>query len=57
LRAVEVAAYGTDTVTLAAGIAPGQIVLAQGVHTVSEGQRVEAVPYQPRAAAPGGDGR
>jgi RND family efflux transporter MFP subunit len=57
LRAVEVAAYGTDTVTLAAGVEPGQIVLAQGVHTVSEGQRVEAAPYQPRAAAPGGDGR
>lgn len=57
LRAVEVAAYGTETVTLSAGVAPGQIVLAQGAHTVSEGQRVEAVPYQPRAAAPGGDGQ
>ncbi|WP_368641014.1 efflux RND transporter periplasmic adaptor subunit [Castellaniella ginsengisoli] len=57
LRTVEVAAYGTETVTLSAGVAPGQIVLAQGAHTVSEGQRVEAVPYQPRAAAPGGDGQ
>lgn len=57
LRTVEVAAYGTETVTLSAGVAPGQIVLAQGAHSVSEGQRVEAVPYQPRAAAPGGDGQ
>ncbi len=57
LRPVEVAAYGADTVTISAGIEPGQVVLAQGAHTVSEGQRVQAVPYQPHAAAPGGDGR
>jgi RND family efflux transporter MFP subunit len=56
-RAVEVAAYGADTVTVSAGLEPGQVVLAQGAHTVSEGQRVEAVPYRPRAAAPSGDGR
>ena len=57
LRPVEVAAYGADTVTVAAGIEPGQIVLAQGAHTVSEGQRVQAVPYRPHAAAPAGGGR
>jgi RND family efflux transporter MFP subunit len=57
LRTVEVAAYGADTVTVSGGIEPGQVVLAQGAHTVSEGQRVETVPYRPHAAAPAGDGR
>ncbi len=57
LQAVELAGYGAGTVTVAAGLTPGQRVLAQGAHTVSAGQRVEAVPYRPRAAAPGGDDR
>ncbi|MHA3904347.1 efflux RND transporter periplasmic adaptor subunit [Castellaniella sp. WN] len=56
-RTVEVAAYGADTVTISSGVEPGQVVLAQGAHTVSEGQRVEATPYRPHAAAPGGDSR
>ncbi|MGB6243238.1 MAG: efflux RND transporter periplasmic adaptor subunit [Castellaniella sp.] len=49
---VKVAAYGADTVTLSGGLRTGQIVLAQGVHTVVEGQRIEAVPYRARPAAP-----
>ncbi len=47
LQAVDVLAYGASTITVTGGIAPGQTVLAQGVHTVSAGERVQAVPWQP----------
>lgn len=57
LRTVEVTAYGADTVTVSKGLEPGLRVLAQGVHTVSAGQRVEAVPYRPRATVPGRGGQ
>ncbi|TEA77797.1 efflux RND transporter periplasmic adaptor subunit [Allopusillimonas ginsengisoli] len=49
LRAVTIAAYGADTVTLSGGVEPGERVLAQGVHTVSAGQEVRVV--QPSDAA------
>ena len=47
LRPVEVADYGADTVTLAAGLAAGERIVAQGVHAVHAGQVV--TPVEPRA--------
>jgi RND family efflux transporter MFP subunit len=47
LRPVQVADYGTDTVTLAAGVNPGERIVVQGVHTVHSGQVV--APVEPRA--------
>ncbi len=44
LRAVTVAAYGADTATLSGGLEAGERVLAQGVHTVSAGQKVRVDP-------------
>ena len=40
LRRVTVSGYGEHSVTLSAGLEPGETVLAQGVHTVSAGMVV-----------------
>ena len=48
LRRVEVARYGERTVTLAGGIAAGERIVWQGVHTVSAGEKVRVVaPLHP----------
>ncbi|BAN25758.1 efflux RND transporter periplasmic adaptor subunit [Caballeronia insecticola] len=48
LRRVEVARYGERTVTIASGIAAGERVVWQGVHTVSAGEKVRVVaPLHP----------
>lgn len=39
-RAVRVAAFGDDTVRIAEGLAPGEIVVALGAHLLTEGQTV-----------------
>lgn len=44
LQRVKVASYGADTVTLTDGARAGQMVLVEGVHTVSAGERVQ--PHQ-----------
>jgi membrane fusion protein, multidrug efflux system len=48
LRRVDVTRYGERTVTVSNGIAPGDRVVWQGVHTVSAGQKVRVVaPLHP----------
>lgn len=48
LRRVDVTRYGERTVTVSNGIAPGDRVVWQGVHTVSSGQKVRVVaPLHP----------
>lgn len=49
LRPVEVGAYREDGAEIRAGLAPGEFVVAAGVHKLTEGQTVR--PYRP-----GGDG-
>jgi RND family efflux transporter MFP subunit len=44
LRRVEVSRYGERTVTVSQGIAAGDRVVWQGVHTVSAGEKVRVVP-------------
>jgi RND family efflux transporter MFP subunit len=44
LRRVEVSRYGERTVTISHGIAAGDRVVWQGVHTVSAGEKVRVVP-------------
>jgi hypothetical protein len=45
---VDVTRYGERTVTVSNGIAPGDRVVWQGVHTVSSGQKVRVVaPLHP----------
>ncbi|KVE37711.1 efflux RND transporter periplasmic adaptor subunit [Burkholderia sp. TSV86] len=44
LRRVAIVRYNDSTVTVANGIAPGERVVLQGVHTVSAGEKVRAVP-------------
>ena len=40
LRAIEVLRYGPGTVTVAAGVDPGEIVVTAGVHALHPGQKV-----------------
>ena len=48
LRRVDVSRYGERTVTVSNGIAPGDRVVWQGVHTVSAGEKVRVVaPLHP----------
>jgi multidrug efflux system membrane fusion protein len=48
LRLVEVSRYGERTVTVSHGLAPGDRVVWQGVHTVSAGEKVRVVaPLHP----------
>ncbi|SAL70644.1 RND family efflux transporter MFP subunit [Caballeronia arvi] len=48
LRRVDVARYGERTVTIARGIAAGDRIVWQGVHTVSAGEKVRVVaPLHP----------
>jgi RND family efflux transporter MFP subunit len=48
LRRVEVARFGERTVTIASGIAAGERVVWQGVHTVSAGEKVRVIaPLHP----------
>ena len=44
LRRVEVSRYGERTVTVSQGIAAGERIVWQGVHTVSAGEKVRVVP-------------
>ncbi|CAB3715830.1 Multidrug resistance protein MdtE [Achromobacter piechaudii] len=44
LRRVQVLRFDARTVTLSSGVSPGDRVVWQGVHTVSAGQKVRAVP-------------
>ncbi|CAJ7562740.1 RND family efflux transporter MFP subunit [Burkholderia pseudomallei] len=44
LRRVDVVRYNERTVTVSGGIQPGERVVLQGVHTVSAGEKVRAVP-------------
>ena len=44
LRRVQVLRYDARTVTLTQGLQPGERVVWQGVHAVSAGQKVRAVP-------------
>lgn len=44
LRRVQVSRYGERTVTVSEGIADGDRVVWQGVHTVSAGEKVRVVP-------------
>ncbi|WP_345248787.1 efflux RND transporter periplasmic adaptor subunit [Pigmentiphaga soli] len=48
LRRVQVGRYGERTVTVTAGLQPGERVMWQGVHTVSAGEKVRVVaPLHP----------
>jgi multidrug efflux system membrane fusion protein len=48
LRRVGIARYGERTVTVSRGVAPGERVVLQGVHTVSAGEKVRAIaPLHP----------
>ena len=44
LRRVQVLRYDARSVTLSGGVQPGERLVWQGVHTVSAGERVRAVP-------------
>jgi RND family efflux transporter MFP subunit len=44
LRTVQVAQFHADSVTLAAGLGPDELIVAQGVHAVSAGQQVTIAP-------------
>jgi len=44
LRRIAVARYGARTVTVSAGLADGERIVLQGVHTVSAGEKVRPVP-------------
>jgi len=44
LRRVQVLRYDARTVTLSQGLAAGERVVWQGVHTVSAGEKVRPVP-------------
>ncbi|MEX3629845.1 MAG: efflux RND transporter periplasmic adaptor subunit [Burkholderia sp.] len=44
LRRVGVARYGENTITVSQGLQAGERVVQQGVHTVSAGEKVRAVP-------------
>ena len=48
LRRVDVARYAERTVTITSGIAAGERIVWQGVHTVSAGEKVRVVaPLHP----------
>jgi multidrug efflux pump subunit AcrA (membrane-fusion protein) len=48
LRRVEVSHYGERTVTVSRGLAAGERVVWQGVHTVSAGEKVRVIaPLHP----------
>jgi len=51
LRKVEVAAYGSDTITLAGGLAADERVVVQGAHAVNAGEHVD--PVAPRSESSG----
>jgi hypothetical protein len=50
LRPVSVARFDADTVSIAQGLQPGEVVVAQGVHAVSEGQHVRPVAVNEQPA-------
>ena len=52
LRPVTVSGYGADEVFIEDGLAAGDQIVAQGVHTVAAGQTVAPTPAPVRAAAP-----
>jgi len=51
LRPVSVVRFDADTVSIGQGLQPGEIVVAKGVHAVSEGQLVKPVLSQGQASA------
>lgn len=52
LRAVQVAQYGTDTVTLASGLSSGERIVVQGVHAVHAGEVVTPIEARVEGARP-----
>lgn len=52
LRPVRVAGYGESDVEIESGLAEGDLVVASGVHTVTQGEVVNPTPLAPRRAAP-----
>jgi hypothetical protein len=51
---VEIATADGNEAVVASGIKPGDLVVAAGVHVLSQGQKVSI--YQPKKALPGEEG-
>ncbi|MGU3540190.1 efflux RND transporter periplasmic adaptor subunit [Methylobacterium sp. A54F] len=56
-RPVTIARYGSDTIVLASGVAPGEEVVTAGIQFLRPGQQVTLADAAPRAAAIGDAGR